>query len=77
MSAQQGRAVLFIMQANGRVTADEFFEGSSETDPYHRARQLWASVEDDFPDAAHAIYMDDRARELMTAARMAAMGLSS
>lgn len=78
MSAEQGRAVLFIMQQEGgRVTADEFFESASTTDPYHRALHLWQSVEDDFPGAAHAIYANERARELKGAAIMAAMGFDS
>lgn len=72
--AEIGRAVLFIYQANGKVNADEFLEGDSEHDPYHRARALWASVEDDFPGAIHAIGMNQRARDLMANTRMAQMG---
>lgn len=70
-------AILFIMQENGQVSADVFREDdetSSAYDPYHRAEMLWESVKDDFPGARHAIYENERAKELKSNTRMEAMG---
>lgn len=72
---EPAKAVLFIQQSNGRVSADDFYvRADSDVDPFHQAKGLWGTVKDDFPGAVHAIYMNDAARKLAGDTRMRAMG---
>src|SRR5690606_19491415 len=53
------RAVLFMLAADGTLTADKFEgEGAAE-----RARALRAGIEDDWPGALFAVAADDEARQ--------------
>jgi hypothetical protein len=71
-----GKAVLFILLPNGKTTTDVFLESESDDDPHYRAEQTLAAVGDDFPGMMHAIAINERARDLMTNRRMAAMGFT-
>lgn len=77
-SAEVGIAVLFSGDPEtGQSSMDVFREDDDTTlplDPYHRAAALRDSCAEDFPTRLWSIAVNDRARDLMRDARMAAMG---
>lgn len=72
---EEGKSVLFILLPNGKTTTDVFLESEdSEHDPQERVEMMLAAVGNDFPGMMHGQASNQRAIELMTNRRMAAMG---
>jgi hypothetical protein len=56
----------------------DFTEGEHGcTSPYDSCEVLWASVKDDWPTHTHAIVGNDRAKYLVWARRMKAIGIAN
>lgn len=73
--AEQGKAVLFLLQENGRVSADTFLE-DDHVSPYHAAQRLQSALEDDFPGGVWSIGQNKRSKKLMGAENMRRLGFN-
>ena len=71
----QGKAVLFMQQADGQLSADEFLE-EDHASPWHAAQGLRDACRDDFPNATWAIGHNERSQILMRNENMRRMGFS-
>ena len=77
MNDTEGKSVLFILLPNGETTTDVFLESEdAEHDPQERVENMLRAVGNDFPGMMHAQANNQRAIDLMTNRRMAAMGFA-